>query len=536
MTETERLRLLAESQLLDSASEETFDRFTKVASLILNAPVSLVSLVDRDRQYFKSYHGLPGPWAAQHETPLSHSFCQYVVASHQPLIVEDARKKEYLKCNPAIPELGVIAYLGFPLVIEEQVLGSFCVIDHKPRAWSEQEIHIVGELAHFVATEISLRIEEAERKKAEKQLRASEERFRTLANQAPIMIWQTDIHGNATFHNTTWSIFTGLPEQEGLDMKWGEAIHPDDRERAVAVWKQAVAEHLPYDNEFRLYRADGVYREIVSHGSLYNDQSGTPLGYIGTLMDVTEQKEIERQRESSLNMITHELKAPLSSMQANVQLAQRHLKALLNNTDTPGSREQNILAQVIDMLTRGMISLQDQARLIDDLLDLSRFQGEKLEFHLAPCDLMSLVRQEVQNKQAAQSERAIVPVFPKQDQLMVFADEQRTRQVVSNYLINACKYAPPEKQITVGISSDETCARVWVKDHGSGLTKEQQEHIWERFYQTHETPSYAKETPGLGLGLYICQMLIHGQRGEVGVESTRGEGATFWFTLPLLQH
>ncbi len=153
-----RLATLRELNLLDSPAEQAFDRLTRLASLVTDSPVSLVSLVDIDRQFFKSLFGLPEPIATVRETPLSHSFCKHVVASGEPLIIADAREDVDLKDNLAIPDLNVIAYLGMPLITSEGVgLGSFCVIDSKPRTWTEREIEIVRELAVSTMTEIELR-------------------------------------------------------------------------------------------------------------------------------------------------------------------------------------------------------------------------------------------------------------------------------------------------------------------------------------------------------------------------------------------
>ena len=162
----ERLQVLFKSQLLDSAPEEAFDRFTQLAVTLLDVPISLVTLVDKDRQFFKSYCGLSEPWASRRQTPLSHSLCQYVVTSRQPLIVKDARTVAELKENLAISELGVIAYLGFPLLAEGQALGSFCVLDIKPRAWSQREIRVVLALASLVEEELVWRIETRDPQKA----------------------------------------------------------------------------------------------------------------------------------------------------------------------------------------------------------------------------------------------------------------------------------------------------------------------------------------------------------------------------------
>jgi PAS domain S-box-containing protein len=525
--------VLQKSQLLDSVYEEAYDRFTRLAAMLLDAPVSLVSLVDKDRQYFKSYYGLPESWVSRHEVPLSHSFCQHVVTSRKPLIVTDAREDELLKNNLAIPALGVIAYLGFPLIVEDQALGSFCVIDNKPRAWTEREIKIVQELAGFVATEIVLRIEMVERQKVTAQLQESEGRFRALAHQAPLTIWQVDTTGKVIFVNETWYIFTGLTEQESLGDGWMNAVHPEDRAEAEMCWWQAFEARLPFHNEFRVRRVDGVYRIVAGEGVAYTDQQGAFRGYIGTMLDITEQKELERQREEFISIAAHELKAPLTAIRGNMQLAQRRLKHVLHTIDALTTEDrQATLTQIIAILARSMENFQVETRLIDDLQDLSRVQAARLEFHLSLCDLGELVWRTVQDYHATYPQRSIALDIPEGVAYPVRIDAQRTGQVVSNYLTNALKYSPPEQPIEVGITADARSVRLWVRDYGIGLSSEQQEHIWERFYQTHETPVYAS-TPGLGLGLPISQALIQGQGGEVGVESVKGSGSTFWFQLPL---
>src|SRR5918997_5158566 len=111
-----RLQAVHRTGLLDTPVEHAFDRLTRLATTVLQVPVALVSLVDHDRQFFKSCIGLPEPWASRRETPLSHSFCQHAVASRQPLIIDDARQHPLVRENLAIPDLGVIAYAGIPLV------------------------------------------------------------------------------------------------------------------------------------------------------------------------------------------------------------------------------------------------------------------------------------------------------------------------------------------------------------------------------------------------------------------------------------
>ncbi len=153
-----RLQVLRELALIDANAETVYDRITETASEIVGVPVSLVSMVGDRYQFFKSMVGLPEPWASDRSTPLSHSFCQHVVASNEPLVVEDARNVDFLKDNLAIPDLNVIGYLGIPLTLKDgKPLGSFCVIDGAPRQWNDTEIAIVREFADIITSEIDLR-------------------------------------------------------------------------------------------------------------------------------------------------------------------------------------------------------------------------------------------------------------------------------------------------------------------------------------------------------------------------------------------
>lgn len=154
----DRLAALRRTLLLDSPGEPSFDRLTGLASKILGAPVALVSLVDERRQFFKSCIELPEPWASRRETPLSHSFCKHTVATGEPLVIDDAREHELVRDNAAIRDLNVTAYAGIPLVLDDQALGSFCVIDSEPRQWTEREIEILETLAEAAMKEIELRV------------------------------------------------------------------------------------------------------------------------------------------------------------------------------------------------------------------------------------------------------------------------------------------------------------------------------------------------------------------------------------------
>lgn len=187
-----RLLSLEKLRLLDSEAEETFDRVSRLASHLLSTPVVLLSLVDDRRQFFKSAIGLPEPYATARETPLSHSFCQHVVASGAPLVVGDARVHPLVRDNLAIPDLGVVAYLGTPVRSRDgHVLGSFCVIDGRPREWTTAQIDLLNDLAALIMTELALREENIDHRetraaleKRNHELEAATTVARDLAAQA----------------------------------------------------------------------------------------------------------------------------------------------------------------------------------------------------------------------------------------------------------------------------------------------------------------------------------------------------------------
>ena len=152
-----RLAELRRVRLLDTPAADPYDRLARLAAKLLNTPVALVTLVDEDRQFFKSCVGLDEPWRSARQTPLSHSFCQHALETDEPLVIEDARSHPLVRDNPAIRDLGVVAYAGVPLVTARgHALGTLCVIDHRPRAWTRDQIETLVDLAASVMTEIEL--------------------------------------------------------------------------------------------------------------------------------------------------------------------------------------------------------------------------------------------------------------------------------------------------------------------------------------------------------------------------------------------
>ena len=301
-----RLDALRKLKLLDSPAEESFDRLTRLVRQFLGVPVALVSLVDDQRQFFKAAAGLGG-WAGEaRQTSLTHSFCQYVVTSGQPLVVSDARVSELLRTNLAIPDLGVIAYLGFPIRSPDgYVLGSFCAIDTKQRVWTQPEIGLMAELTQVVMTEIAARWKSIG---AELKLQESKDRLKQLLGLADCLIWEAEVESTtANWENWSWKFSiqpSGLfhrmfgervPRSDvGL---WYRFVLPDQAQMDECCKAALRAGKSGYDQKFRVVKeAQNLWiRETVTLTKLGPNR----YSLAGVATDVTALHEAEQARRSS---------------------------------------------------------------------------------------------------------------------------------------------------------------------------------------------------------------------------------------------
>jgi GAF domain-containing protein len=153
----QRVAALRRLVLLDTGTNETFDRLVRLAARVLRAPMALMTLVDTDRQYFKASFGLPEPLTEVRQTPLAYSICKHAVAAGDPLVICDARVEHWLDDNPAVSEWGVTAYAGVPLVtIEGYAVGTLCVLDRVPRDWTDDDLANLKDLAGVVMREVGV--------------------------------------------------------------------------------------------------------------------------------------------------------------------------------------------------------------------------------------------------------------------------------------------------------------------------------------------------------------------------------------------
>lgn len=246
-------------------------------------------------------------------------------------------------------------------------------------------------------------------------------------------------------------------------------------------------------------------------------------------------REANRRMDEILSLASHELRTPLTTMNGNIQLARRRLQALLVEQHMP----QETLSKfdvIYDMLNRAERQVQIQNRLVGDLLDVSRIQSQHLELHLHMVDIVTLVRQTLDDICIAFPSRTILftPRTPPEQEILVAIDSDRISQVLTNYVMNALKYSSETSPITVGLEQVESTVRVCVRDKGPGIASAEQEHIWQRFYKAPGIVTLSGSSVGLGLGLYISRNIIELHEGKAGLHSVEGQGSTFWFSLPCL--
>jgi len=551
----ERLAALRDTTLLDTPAEEAFDRLTRLAARILHAPAALVSLVDEDRQFFKSRLGLPEPWASLGETPLSYSFCQHTVASGEPLIIQDARDHPLVFDNLAIAELQVVAYAGIPLITSNgQVLGSFCVLDDHPRIWTEDEIAILTDLAGAVMSEIELRAAtlEGQRQMAERhQLQAERDLLSSSEHEARMRAEASEVTLAAVVERVPAGIV--LVDREGTVMLINEAGRrisggaPDGslpildqvglyRPRELMSGRLLQPEETPLGQALRGTAIEGgeyVFQRAGDTSEVWLQVSAVPLlnageeiiGAVAVFTDITDRHVLERQKEAFLASLAHDLKTPLTSIKGFAQLLERRL----GREDTVDlERTQRDVAQIVATSARMVAQ-------IDELQDIARLQvGEVLALDRCLTDLPMLVEQVLDHYRSIIGDHTVVLNAPPAPVIGTW-DPVRLERVVVNLLSNAAKYSPPDSSIIVEIDREQSPdGRSWallrVSDQGVGIPQAELSRVFERFYRASNVQ---ETTPGAGIGLAGVRQIIEQHGGAVTAASPDGAGATFTIRLPL---
>ncbi|WP_187345082.1 GAF domain-containing sensor histidine kinase [Cystobacter ferrugineus] len=557
-----RLEALRRTALMDTPAEEAFDRLSRLATRVLDAPVGLVSLVDGERQFFKSCVGLPAPWCDLRQTPLTHSFCMHVVASGKPLIVQDARQHPLLRDNLAVDHLGVVAYLGMPLTASEgETIGTLCVIDTQPRVWTDENLYVLEELSVSVMKEIELRaIRELEARALEAQVAGAEaeaarQRFALLAELSAVLAEGFDLRAvlaravRLVVPLVADGCSVALLEAEGR-LRRVAVAHEDPREEARLrslpeppalispdrLDAHRVTRHvrltgpggallrLPLTSHSRVLGAVtfslGPTRSLGEiEVSLAEDVARRMAMAVENARLYEESREATLLRDKFLSIASHELRTPLTAL----GLQSRMLLRDTRHPERPLSPE--VIARKAQVLCRQVERL---GHLVDELLDISRIAQGHLSFPLEDVDLAELVRDVAASFREELANPGIRLVLSGVDAPVVGRwNRLRLEQVVVNLLTNAIKYGRG-RPIALELKADEAHAWLAVRDEGIGIAPRDQARIFERFERAVSEQHYS----GFGLGLWIVREIIQRLGGTISVNSSPGVGSAFTVELP----
>ncbi|HEV8202258.1 MAG TPA: PAS domain S-box protein, partial [Candidatus Polarisedimenticolia bacterium] len=364
-----------------------------------------------------------------------------------------------------------------------------------------------------------------EQREAEQARRDSEERFRLLADAAPVLVWLSGPDKQCTWFNRAWLEFTGRTMEQEVGSGWSQNVHPDDLERCLATYVEAFDARRPFSMEYRLRRHDGEFRWTLDHGVPLHNPDGSFAGYIGSCIDITDRKasedslrEGDRRKDEFLATLAHELRNPLAPVRNAIEVLR------LKGSPTP---EVQWAREVIDRQMRQM------ARLIDDLLDVSRITRDVLELRRERADLATVLNAAIETSQGLieTSGHSLEVTLPGQP-IFLNADVTRLAQVFSNLLSNASKFSDPGSRITLHASRQGDQVVVRVKDDGIGIPQEMQPRIFDIFVQVDR--SLERSQGGLGIGLTLVKRLLELHGGAIEVMSDgRGKGSEFIARLPV---
>lgn len=369
-----------------------------------------------------------------------------------------------------------------------------------------------------------------ERKKTEQALRDSEERFRRMADASPALIWMAAPNKLFTWVNRAWLDFVGKRLTTQLGDGWAENVHPHDLNWTLERFQNAFEKREPFEVEFRLKRADGQYRWLLTKGRPLLGTEKEFTGFIGSCVDVTENKlrrdELEglvaertaKLKESIAHLeafsytVSHDMRAPLRGMEG---FSQALLEDYGDKLDETGR----------DYLRRIILSAQKMDLLIEHVLSYSRVATGKVS--LEPVDLKQVIAEVVSTCPELSCDKVNLTISLNPS--MVTAAYPMLLQIFSNLLSNAAKFVPPGIRPEIHVTSvpDGAMVKIIVRDNGIGIHPEHHQRIFDIFSRLHSEHEYE----GTGIGLAIVKKAVQMLGGEIGLDSTFGQGCEFWFTL-----
>jgi PAS domain S-box-containing protein len=372
-----------------------------------------------------------------------------------------------------------------------------------------------------------------EHKRSEQALRESEQRWRSLTEALPQLVWTATPDGACNYFSTQWTQHTGVPEDRLLGWQWLETLHPDDREPTRQLWTNSVVGRGPYDVEYRVRRTDGEYRWFKTRGVPIRDSAGDIFKWFGTCTDITDGKLAEeelrlakeaaesanRAKDEFLANVSHEIRTPMNAILGMTELV----------LDTPLTEGQRQSLKTVKAAADSLLGI------INDLLDFSKIEAGKLVLDPADFSLRGALGDTLRTLAMRAHRKGLELVSHVQPEVpdSLVGDAGRLRQVLLNLIGNAIKFTKHGEVVlrveTVGDDADDDVElRFAVSDTGIGIPHEKQDTIFRAFEQ--EDTSTTRRYGGTGLGLTIAGQLVALMGGTITVESEPGRGSKFAFT------
>ena len=437
------------------------------------------------------------------------------------------------------PNRGLLLAQMFAGVVAVTTASMAALVAERQRLYEQLERRVTIRTDQLKLTNDELHVEIAARERVQGALRSSEGRLLEAQALAHVGSWDWDIEGDELrWSDEVYRIY-GV-EPGGFEVNYESflaMVHPEDRPRLEEAVRQALATGHFFEVEHRIVRPDGTERTVAGRGRTVRDSDGRPIRMLGTELDITDRKRAEEQRreladaqaarqqaesasrmkDEFLAIVSHELRTPLNAI-----LGWAHMLAA-------GSLDEAGTLKALQIIERNALM---QARLIDDLLDVSRFATGQAVVQAATVAVAGIVTTAVEAIEPTAAARRISVELSGADQaLAIDGDAERLQQIMSNLLSNAMKFTPEGGRVHVRIGADPSTVSIAVTDNGRGIDPRDLERVFEPFWQVDTT--LTRTESGLGLGLAIVRSLVEAHGGTVRAESRGlGQGACFTVALP----
>ncbi len=351
--------------------------------------------------------------------------------------------------------------------------------------------------------------------RASRNLRRRGERFRAMIENSNDAIIIANEKGDIVYASPATEKVVGYTSAEFKKMNVLESIHEDEKATLGKMYtslSQSPGQSQTVLHQFR--HKDQSWIWIESTITNLKNHPGIN-GMISNFRNVTDKVLLEKQKDDFVSVATHELKTPVTSIKAYAQILLKRFRKEGNDTSA-------LMIEKMDAQLNKLIGL------IGDMLDVTKIEGGRLQFQESFYEFNDLVIEVAEELQRTTSDHKIELKLDESEK--VFGDRERIAQVLTNLITNAIKYSPASRSIEIFSVLKKNGITVCVEDHGVGISKENQDKIFERFYRV-SGPAY-ETFPGIGLGLYISHEIVKRQGGRLWVESEKDKGSTFCFELP----